>query len=145
MAIFGWPNLDPMAGFRHLSRELERLFGRSADDSRRVGGGTYPPLNVLDGQDDILVQCEVPGLDSKDLELSITGDTLVLKGTKQPSADEEKVTFQRRERGAGDFMRTVVLPDRVDADRIEAKLDNGVLTIRLPKSESAKPKRIRVQ
>jgi len=144
MAIFRWPSsLDPWAGFRLMQRELERLVGRG--EGRRIGGGVYPPLNVLNGPEEVVVQCEVPGLGRDKLELSITGETLVIKGAKPPSADDEKVAFQRRERGAGDFSRTVILPDRVDADRIEANLANGVLTVRLPKSDAAKPKRISVK
>jgi len=69
----------------------------------------------------------------------------VVKGVKHPSADEEQVRYQRRERGAGDFSRNVVLPDKVDADRVEAKLADGILTIRLPKSEAAKPKQVEVK
>jgi len=145
MAIFGWPNLDPLAGVRQLSRELERFFGRSAEDARQVGGGMYPPLNVLNGPDDIVVQCEAPGIAAGDIDLSITGDTLVLKGTKRPPEGEEKLSYQRRERGVGDFTRTVVLPDRVDPDRVEAKLADGLLTVTLAKSESAKPKKIKIQ
>ena len=144
MAIFGWPNLDPMAGFRHLSRELERLFGRSADDSRRVGGGTYPPLNVLDGQDDILVQCEVPGLDMGDLEVYVAGDQLTVSGNRASAVPEEGVTLHRRERDAGHFSRAVTLPGPVDSSRTQATLADGVLTVRIPKAEEAKPKRIAV-
>ncbi len=144
MAIFRWPvGFDPLAGFRQMHRDLERLMGRSTD-GQGVGGGVYPPVNVFNGPDDILVQCEIPGIRREDLEISITGETLAVKGVKQPPADEAKVTYQRRERGAGDFSRTIVLPDKVEADRVEASLTHGVLTIRLPKSEQAKPKQIRV-
>ena len=145
MAVFRWPNsLDPWSGLRQMQRELERLMGRAASDSRSIGGGIYPPVNVLNGSDDLIVQCEVAGVSKDDLDISITGDTLVIRGRKLPSADEQNVRFQRRERGSGDFSRTIVLPDKVDADRVEANLKDGILTIRLSKSEAAKPKQIRV-
>jgi len=127
-----------------MQRELERLMGRAASDSRSIGGGIYPPVNVLNGSDDLIVQCEVAGVSKDDLDISITGDTLVIRGRKLPSADEQNVRFQRRERGSGDFSRTIVLPDKVDADRVEANLKDGILTIRLSKSEAAKPRQIRV-
>ena len=145
MAIFRWPNnFDPLSGLRQMQRELERLMGHGALEGQRVGGGVYPPVNVLNGADDLVVQCEVPGVKKEELELSMTGETLVIKGAMRPFADEETVTYQRRERGAGDFSRTIVLPDKVDADRVSATMDNGILTIRIPKSEAAKPKQIRV-
>ena len=145
MAVFRWPNsLDPWSGLRQMQRELERLMGRGLADSRNIGGGVYPPVNVLNGSDDLIVQCEVAGVGKDNINISITGDTLMVRGNKPSSADEREVRFQRRERGSGDFSRTIVLPDKVDADRVEAKLTDGVLTIRLPKSEAAKPRQIRV-
>ena len=147
MATFRWPMWDPLGGFRHMQRELERMMGRNifSDIQQAVGGGIYPPLNVYNGPDDMIVQCEVPGVNKKDLDISITGETLVIRGTKQAPVDEDQVTYQRRERGAGEFSRTIVLPDKVDPDRIEAKLENGILSVRLPKSEAAKPKQITVK
>lgn len=142
MATFRWPGgLGSLAGLRFMQRELDRLMGRGAMDGRRVGG-VYPPVNVLNGETDLLVQCEVPGIAKDDLDLSITGETLVVRGTK--SITEEEVRYQVRERGGGEFSRTVVLPDRVDADRVEASLRDGILTVRLPKSESARPRQIPV-
>lgn len=145
MATFRWPGWDPLAGLRYMQREMERLFGRLAPGGeQRIGGGVYPPVNVYNGPDELLVQAEVPGVRREDLELSITGETLVIRGEKKPSVEEEKVRYERRERGTGEFSRTIVLPDRVDADRVEAELSAGVLQIRLPKSESARPKQVRV-
>lgn len=148
MPIFQWgTSLDPMMGLRWLQRELDRLADRSwpFGDNLRVGGGSYPPVNVFSGEDDIVVMAELPGVARQDLDLSITGETLVIKGQKRPPKDDETRTYQRRERGCGEFSRTIILPDRVNGDKVEAKLANGVLTIRLPKSESAKPRQIAVQ
>lgn len=147
MAIFGWPSgWDPFASMRFMQRELDRLFSRSAyGQGQRVGGGVYPPVNVLNGPDNLVVQFEVPGVRREDMDISLTGETLTIKGTKPPSADESKVRYERRERGSGDFSRNIVLPDRVDPDQVEAKLAGGILTIRLPKSQSARPKQIAVK
>ena len=144
--LFRWPSgLDPLASLRYMQRELERMMGRGLfGETQRIGGGVYPPVNVLDGEDDIVVQCELAGVRREDLDLSITGETLVIKGLKRASDDEERVRYQRRECGSGEFSRTVVLPDKVDADRTEAKLEAGILTIRLPKSEAARSKQIKV-
>jgi HSP20 family protein len=133
-----------------MHRELERLVARGVGgESRSVGGGVYPPVNVFNGPDEIVVECEVPGVKREALDLSITGETLVVKGTKSPPVDTDgenaDITWQRRERGMGDFSRTVVLPEQVDAENVDAALRAGVLTIRLPKSEDAKPRQIKIQ
>ena len=146
MATFRWPGgWSPFGTMRQMHRELERLIGRGEHGhSQRIGGGVYPPVNVLNGPEDMIVECEIAGVARADIDLSITGETLQVKGVKHPSADEGEVKYQRRERGAGDFSRTIVLPDKVDADHVEADLVDGVLTIRLPKSEAARPKQIHV-
>lgn len=122
---------------------MDRLLGRGGF-GRDVFAGGYPPVNVFTGPDDIVVQAELAGVSRDDLDISITGDTLEIKGKKESGADEDKVTYRMRERGSGQFSRTIVLPETVDADRIEARLEAGVLTIRLPKAEAAKPKQITV-
>ena len=145
--LFRWPGgLDPFGGLRYVQREMERLMGRSLTGvSQQIGGGVYPPVNVLNGPDELVVQCEVAGVTRDDLDLSITGETLVIRGVKKAPPEDQDRTYQRRERGFGDFARTIVLPDKVDAERVEAALDAGVLTVRLPKSEAARPKQIVVK
>jgi HSP20 family protein len=124
---------------------MDRVMGRNlTGEVQRVGGGAYPPVNILDGQKDVLVQCETPGLKREDLELSITGETLTIKGAKRPMGDDD-VAYQRRERPTGDFVRTIMLPEPVDADKVQAKLDAGVLTVLLPKTQAAMPRRIEVK
>jgi len=146
MAIFRWgTSFDPFAGLRYLQREMERLRWPWFVENRRIGGGAYPPVNVYESDDEILVQCEVAGVDAKDLDVNITGETLNIKGVKQPLPDEEKLSFIRRERGSGEFTRTIVLPDEVQADKIEASLSDGIMTVRLPKAAAAETKRIEVK
>lgn len=146
MAIFRWgSSFDPFVGLRTLQRELERMSWPLAADGRRVGGGSYPPVNVYESPGEILVQVEVPGMEAKDLDLSITGETLTIKGAKAGLPEEENVRFIRRERGSGEFTRTIMLPDEVDSDKIQANLSDGVMTIRLPKSALAKPRQIEIK
>ena len=135
MAVFRWgSHWDPLWGIRALQREMERMNWPWSAESRQVGGGAYPPVNVFESEKEILVQCEVAGVEPEDLDLTITGETLSIKGSKKAIADADGVKFIRRERGSGDFTRTIVLPDEVDADKIDANLADGVLTIRLPKA-----------
>ena len=148
MPIFRWgTNFDPLVGFRVLQRELDRLleWPRNIGEVQRVGGGNYPPVNIYNGDAELVVHAELAGVVPADLDISITGETLVIRGTKKSSADEAAVQFQRRERGSGEFSRTIILPDRVDADKVAAKMVNGVLFIMLPKSEAARPRQVSVQ
>jgi HSP20 family protein len=147
MAIFRWgTNFDPFAGFRVLQRELERMnWPWIGSDARRVGGGAYPPINVFESEADIVVQAEVAGVDPKDLDVSITGDTLTIKGVKHPLANEEQLRFIRHERGSGEFTRTVVLPEGVEGNKVDAVLKDGVMTVRLAKAPSAKPRTIPIR
>ena len=146
--LFRWPgNWDPFAGLRVMQRELERLGNRGGyGESRNIGGGVFPPVNVYNGSTELVVECEVPGVKREDIDLSITGETLVVKGEKKPlSEPSEEIRFQRSERGSGEFSRTIVLPEKIDPERISASLVDGILTVRLPKSEAAMPKKIDVK
>ena len=138
MATFRWPSgWDPLLGFRAMQKELERLSRRDSVSGRQIGGGAYPPVNVLNGSTELIVECEIPGLKREDIDLSITGETLQIKGSKKPITASEDVRYQCHQRGMGDFSRTIVLPDRVDSERISASLVDGILTVRLPKTEAA--------
>ncbi len=145
MAIFRLgTSFDPFVGLRSLQRELERLSWPWSGEARRVGGGTYPPVNVYESPGEIVVQCEAAGVSAADFDISITGETLTIKGVKRPP-DEQDVRYVRRERGSGEFTRTIVLPDEVEADKIQAKLADGIMTIHLPKAATAKPRKIDVK
>ena len=145
MALFRWSeDWDPFVGLRSMQRELERVLNRSSIAGHGIGGGVYPPVNVYNGENEIVVECEMPGVAKDSIDLSITGETLVIKGTKHMHADENSVRYHRRECGTGDFSRTIVLPDKIDAQKIEASMDQGILTVRIPKSEAAKPTHIKV-
>jgi HSP20 family protein len=148
MPLLRWEtNVDPFASFQWLRREMERfdplrLFG----EARRIGGGVFPNVNIYNGDNDILVVAEMPGVRQEDLEVSLTGDTLVIKGRKDLGVEnEDKVRFERRERGSGEFNRVIILPDSVGGDNMQARLKDGILTVTLPKSESAKPRQITVE
>jgi HSP20 family protein len=147
MAIFRWPDsFDPFSGLRVMQREMERLMSRAGiGEGQRIGGGNFPPVNVFDAADELVVQCELAGIQREDVDLSITGETLVIRGNRKPCADEGEVRYQRRERGCGEFSRTIVLPDPVEHNKVEATLDAGILSIRLPKSEASKPKQIPIR
>lgn len=104
----------------------------------------FPALNVWENEECYFAEAECPGLNMQDLELSITGNQLLISGERKDEYSE-KTSFHRQERGTGRFSRMLSLPTEVDSAKVEASLKNGVLTIRMPKAESAKPKRIEVK
>ena len=115
--------------------------------------GAFPAVNVRESGDCVTIEAELPGLESGDVDIAVTGDELVLKGARPDGASggdgdgqpETKVTWHRRERGTGAFERRIPLPVAVDAARVEARLVNGVLTITCPKAPEAQPRRVEVR
>lgn len=145
MALIQWrAAIDPFRELRGLDERLNRIFSeREASHGVERGTSTFPPLDIRTDAENVYVTAELPGVPLEALELSISGDTLSLKGErKAPAAADEK--FHRRERAFGHFSRLVGLPEPVDADRIQAALKDGILRVTLPKAESAKPRQIKV-
>ncbi len=104
-----------------------------------------PPVDILEEADAIRIMAEVPGIDPKDVKISVEGNVLTIHGTKQQIAEERTGRVHRYERTYGAFERTFTLPATVDANNIKAGYEHGVLTVTLPKVEQAKPRQIAVQ
>jgi HSP20 family protein len=135
--------------------EIDDLFERFFEDPFWVGsrltpelqswaGAWSPSLDISDGSDAFVVRAEVPGVDAKDFEISVSGDVLSISGVKREESKEHRGNVYRSERRFGSFRRNVRLPEAVDAEKIAAEYDKGVLTIRLAKSEKAIGRRIPV-
>ena len=103
----------------------------------------FPALNVWEQADELFVEAELPGLKADDLDISVEGDVLTIKG-QRGEATVQGATFHRRERGVGAFSRVLRLPVPVDANRVQASFRDGVLLVTLPKAEEAKPRKIKV-
>jgi HSP20 family protein len=103
----------------------------------------FPPLNVWEDGENIYVEAEVPGLKSDDIEITVVGDDLTIRGRRGGEVREGQ-TYHRQERGVGEFNRVLRLPVEVDGDKVEATLNDGILLIKLPRAEAAKPKKIKV-
>jgi len=138
---------NPIFGqLQQLQSEMNRLFQRWGDDGGELGlQRQYPLLNVWEDGAALHVEAELPGLELKDLEIYVTGDNqLSIKG-QQREQQLEKGTWHRQERGSGTFARVLTLPSDVDREKVEARFENGILQIVLPKKESAKPRKIQVK
>jgi HSP20 family protein len=141
-----WQPFEWRTEMNRLQDELNRLFGRFdlGDSPASVTRGTYPALNVWEDHDCLYVEAELPGLELADLEIYVHGgNQLTIKGERKQSS-AKKGTWHRQERGFGRFGRLFELPSDVDADKVEASFKHGVLTIKLPKHEAARPRRIDV-
>ena len=131
---------------QQFQSEMNRLFDRYGNGANRLFGlGGYPAVNLWEDNDNVYLEAELPGVEFKDLEIYVTGGhELTLKGERRPVTPDGGI-WHRQERSFGAFSRTLTLPFAVDPDKVDARLENGVLTIKLAKHESAKPRKIAVK
>jgi len=104
-----------------------------------------PATEIVESADHILLSMDLPGMKKEDIHIDIEGDTLTVSGERKREQREERANYQRYERAYGTFKRSFTLPTIVDVDKVEARYENGVLELQLPKAEAAKPRRITVQ
>jgi HSP20 family protein len=133
--------LTPWTGLSTMKRDLDRLFDRfwEGDFSQLPAMGDWAPaLDVSETKDAVMVKAEVPGMEAKDIELSLDGDILTLKSEKKQEKEEKEEQYYRVERSYGAFARTFRLPASVDGSKVSASFKNGLLTVTLPKAPAAK-------
>ena len=140
-------NLLPVAQLRdEMDRLMSDFFGptTAAAPARWTWASrSFPAINVWEEGDALYAEAEVSGLKSEDLDISVVDNDLTIRGSGR-GPTREGVAYHRQERGTGEFNRVLRLPADVDAGKVEATLTDGVLLIKLPKAESAKPKKIKV-
>jgi HSP20 family protein len=134
---------DPFAALLGLQRAMDGVMGSDWFGSRTSGSGAFPLINVFNDGEDFVLVAELPGVKKEDLDIQVRGDTLRIQG-KKTIAYEENASVHRRERAAGQFDRTLTLPAEVDAAKVAAEYRDGVLTLRLPRAESAKPRTVQI-
>ncbi len=130
---------------QQLQNELNRAFENWNESGVFPGTAVFPPLRVWEVDQDIFVEAELPGISLEEIEIFVTGqNVLTIKGERK-SAEVGKANEHRQERGIGKFTRSLTLPTQVEDSKVEAKLVNGILSLKLPKHEGAKPRRISVK
>jgi HSP20 family protein len=146
MALFRFtPALDPINALMNLQRELDRVFDNPRGlDLGLSGRGVFPAVNVFSDQDGYLVRMETPGVSADQINIESHGRTLTISGKRESGASQGG-SFHRRERNGGQFSRSLQLPADLELSRAEASYKNGMLTIRIPKKEEAKPRQIAVK
>jgi HSP20 family protein len=144
-----WPTSRWASPFEELERMQRQMDWLTGSLSRGVFGepaaGVFPLMNVTEDKDSFYVRAELPGLKPDQLNISVTGNTLSLSGERKIPTEDASARYHRREREAGKFSRIVTLPSQVNTGKVEARCKDGILTITLPKAESAKPKQIAIK
>ena len=140
---------NPQQDFRSIQQQMSRLFepflGRALGDDESLMSGTWaPPVDVVEEKDAILVSAELPGMKKEDIDIQFENGVLTLRGQRQLAKETTEKTYHRVERVYGNFVRSFTLPRSVDAEKINATYHDGVLEIRVPKREEAKPRQISI-
>lgn len=139
-----WPSFGRLSDLRD---EIDRLFESPLSELTRTSqllSGWKPALDVYENKDNFVVKAELPGMKKEDIEVSLHDGSLSISGERKTESKHEEGEVYRAERFFGRFQRTVTLPTAVAADKVKAAYNDGVLTITLPKTEEAKPKKIDV-
>ena len=137
------PNADMWATAEESREQIVDLYQRVWAHSDKTVAAL--PLDVVAAGDEYIIRAAVPGLKAEDLHLEVLGDTITIRGEVAAEEQSEEANWLLRERSNGKFARTLTLPTEVDGAKAEAAIENGVLTLRLPKAETARPKNITVK
>ncbi len=142
---------DPWRNLTDLQNEMNRLFADRLQEpegpSSVLGGDWIPPVDVREDNEKYVIDADVPGVDPNNVDVSLEGDTLTIRGERSQEREVGEATggLKRSERVYGAFIRTFHLPESADADQVKARYNSGVLQITIPKAERAKAKKIKVQ
>ena len=140
-----WRFRSPLEELYRMRQQMEQLLESAATPPQREAAGVLPLINLTEGKDNYYVRAELPGVKGDELDIQVTANNLAISGERKIAAEEEGARYHRKEREAGAFSRMIGLPGEVDTDKVEAKLENGILTIVISKAEIAKPKQITVK
>ena len=146
MSLVRW---DPFRELHNLENEMNRLFRRQFSASSHPEEGLTasqlaPPVDVYEDASKLSIKMDVPGVDAKDLDISVDGNLLTVSGERKFESDEKKEHFRRMEREYGSFSRSLTLPASVDTDKISANFANGTLRIDIAKRTDSRTKQIKI-
>jgi HSP20 family protein len=149
MAIVRWT--DPFREFAQLQDRINRVFSESygrnagADEGLMTSGAWVPPVDIYqNGEHEVVLKAELPDMTREDIDITVDNGTLTIRGEKKFIPEVKEEQFHRIERRYGTFTRSFSLPPTVDTTKVVADYKNGVLTVRLPLREEAKPRQIKV-
>ena len=149
MALIRWYDrgLGPAESFDWLQRQINELFDvpRSRESQGVFDRASSPAIDVIEQAESFVVRCDLPGVDTGALDISIAAGVLSIKGEKRKQKGSDKAKVYKKETWEGAFQRTIALPAGVDADKVEATYKDGVLSVVIPKKEEAKARRIELK
>ena len=133
-----WREMD------QLQREMDRLLNVSSNRpiSRSAG---FPAVNIWTSEDGQVITSELPGFDPEDIDINVSADKLVISGERKAEPEFENASYHRKERSFGKFQRTLQLPFMIDTNKVDAKFNDGILTVALQRAEADKPKKIAIK
>lgn len=138
---------DPFREIADLQQTMDRFFDRGVGRilARENGADAYFPLDLYETEDEVVVRASLPGARPEDVNVSVNGDVLTIKAETKAETEGRQPNYYRQERRFGVMQRALQLPVRVNADSAAAEFEHGVLTLKLPKAEEAKPKTIEIK
>ncbi|MDQ7819090.1 MAG: Hsp20/alpha crystallin family protein [Armatimonadota bacterium] len=143
MSLIRWDPFDDLASLREsMDKLFEEFFSRRP---RAPVSAWQPAVEVYETDTEVVVRAELPGVDPKNVDVTVTEDTLTIKGEARAEQEERGRNYYRRELRYGSFLRTLPLPAEVQGDKARASYRNGILEIRVPKSERARPRAVKVE
>lgn len=149
MAIVRWePFRDLLAIQDRMNRIFDESFrgmNRQTDDDWALGGAWAPLVDIYEREGNIELKAELPGVDSKDVDVRVENNVLTLRGERRIDKEVKRESYHRVERAYGSFSRSFTLPSMVDTEKIKAEFKEGVLHLTLPKKEEAKPRQISIK
>jgi HSP20 family protein len=127
-----------------FAQEFDRLFGSLFETGARRAQRWVPPMDLVEADEYFVLKADLPGLSEEDVAIEVQDNVLTISGSRQAEHERKEQGWFRLERSYGTFSRSLTLPDGVDAEKVEASFDRGVLEIRIPKPEERKPRRIAI-
>lgn len=138
-------NVFPWAGFGDLEQQLERLINANSAPQQSQGANWMPAVDIHESEDAYTLVADLPGMKKEDISVNVVEDRVTLKGSRKREERHEEKGYRRYERAEGTFERSFRINGGVDAAKVEATFENGVLTVKLPKPEETKPRQIEVK
>jgi HSP20 family protein len=146
MAVIRW---EPAREISSLQQEVNRLFGTFFDAPTGAGNGIgarrwIPAMDLVEEGEQYVLRADLPGVREEDVKVELDDDVLTISGERKSEHEERRDGYHRIERASGSFSRSLTVPDGVDPERVQARFENGVLEVRVPKPEQRKPRRVAI-
>jgi|SRR5579859_3672531 len=136
---------DPLANFPASFRNFEDAISRFLAEPRNGSRPWSPSVDIFETENELVLKADLPEVKLEDIEVRVENQTLTLKGERKFEKDETVRGYHRIERDYGSFVRSFTVPATVDAEKVGAEFKSGVLTVKLPKKEAAKPRQVKVE